>query len=133
MPTPFRDLKRKMRRDRHTTMMVPAFYYPAPASPTPVAVTVRTHLRFKGANNGALPGGGEDSIYARMVEAVDKIVFRTAELPMGKPRQGSIISVERGEAYLVEAVDPSDDDEVHAKVSRIPATDARLASWQVPE
>lgn len=132
MPPSFRDLKRKMRRDRHAVMLVPALYYPDDTA-TPLPVTVRLHLRFKGSVAGALPGGGEDSIYARMTEPEDRIVFRVAELPTGKPRNNAIVSVDVNEAYRVEAVDPTDDDEVHAKVSRIPASDPVLAGLAVPE
>lgn len=122
--TSFRDIKRKMRRDVHDRMLVPALYYATPTA-TPRPVTVRLHTKF-GAAIGTLPNNQG----AQMVEYEPKILFLTAEV--ARPRVGAIVSVEVGEAYRVEATDPSDDITITAKVSRLPVEDPLLATLVVP-
>ena len=126
--TNFRDIKRKMRRDLHGVMQIPALYYATDAS-SPVPITIRDHTKF-GAVVGAIPGGAAAATYAQMVEPQMKILFLVAEVP--KPRVNAIVSVEAGEAYRVEAADPADDITILAKVSRIPANDPVLATLAVP-
>lgn len=127
----FRDLKRKMRRDVHRVMFVPALYYATPTS-VPVAVTIRDHTKIAAATNGALTGGGAAASYAQTVEHEPKILFMVEQLPAGKPRYGAIVSVEAGEAYRVEAADPADDITVTAKVARLLPDDPVLALLTVP-
>lgn len=124
-----RDIKRKMRRDLHGIMLVPAIYYATPDSP-PLEITVRDFTKFN-VLNGALPGGQHAQQYAKTEESEPKILFMVVDVP--KPRVGAIVSVERGEAYRVATVQPPDDITITAKVTRIPASETvLLATLQVP-
>lgn len=110
----FRDLKRQMRRDLHTEMLVPALYILTPAPP--VAVNVRLHTTFAELGASQQPAYG-----AQMAEATPKIRFDRTEVI---PKKGAIVSVATGEAYRVGVVQPADDEFQFAAVSRLTESEA---------
>lgn len=109
-----RDIKRRARLELHRRLSVPALYIPAQGV-TPIPCAVRVHTKF-----GAL---GEPEM-AQRVEVEPKLVFLVSELPAPLRVKTGKVSVEAGEAYLIEAVEPRDDITITARVSRLSEADA---------
>ena len=120
----WRDIKRRMRRDVHDTMRVPALYL-ATQQATPVPCMVRLHTKFSAV--GDLPGGG--SQYAERMETTPRIVLDRSEIE--KPVRNGILSVAQGEAYRIQNVHPADGEFVTVAVTPLSAADA--APLPVPE
>ena len=120
----WRDIKRRMRRDVHDTMRVPALYL-ATRQAVPVPCMVRLHTKFSAV--GDLPGGG--SQYAERMETTPRVILDRNDVEM--PDRNGIISVAPGEAYRILSTQPADGEFVTVNVAALPAADA--ASLPVPE
>lgn len=119
----FRDIKRKSRIDLHRHMQVPAMYYaPNPSTPgsflDPVLISVRLHLKDK--MLGDMPGTNFN--YAERAEPIPRILFLRVQVE--KPVRNAIVSIEEGEAYRVDFIEPPDDISVTAHVKRLTAAEA---------
>ena len=113
----FRDIKRKARRDVQKHLRVPA-YYLVSGEAEPVACFVRLHTKF-----GALGDmAGTNLGYAEREEILPRIILWREEIP--QPVRNAIISVEEGEAYLIDHVQPADDLTITATVVVMPASEA---------
>lgn len=127
----FREIKRRARQDLHQIMKVPALYLvPAPeGSPSPyedpVSVDVRLHYKFKALGDMV----GTNFNYAERNEAVTQVVFLRADL--ANPQRGAVFSIQTGEAYQIDNLEPFDDITVTANVTRLPPSKA--AGLAVPE
>lgn len=115
-----------MRGDVHREASVPALYIPASGA-TPLTISVRVHRRSDMPNIGEM--GGYDGA-AMMAITEDRIRFLRADLPTHL-RTNSIVSVEAGEAYVVEFWYPRDDEYITARVT--PMTEAEAEGLPVPE
>jgi hypothetical protein len=119
-----RDIKRRARGDLHREMSVPALYIPAPNA-TPVPCTVRVWRKREDPETGNLPLLQGT---AQMVVSEDRLRFDLAEV--ARPRDGSIVSVEAGEAYRVEFRYPADLGYQTARV--VPLSAAEATGLPVP-
>ena len=108
-----------MRRDLHHDRSVPALYIAAPGA-QPVACTVRTHDRIEA--QGALPASSMNG-FAQIQESVPKLIFIADDAP-DPIRRGATVSVEAGEAYRIDHVEPPHDITVTAKVTKLTAGEA---------
>lgn len=99
-------------------MSVPAMYI-AREGATPRQLTVRVHTSFAALGRPPARSAVE---YAERDEAKPKLIFSTDEILSVKV--GATISVEAGEAYHVESVEPPDDTTITAEVTRVPAAAA---------
>lgn len=106
-------------------MLVPALYLLGDGPwPNPQLIHVRLHVKFDSV--GDLQG--TNFHYATRQEVTPKIVFDLDEIdPLG----GAIISIETGEAYRVDNVQPPDDRFAVAEVIRLSARQAQ--GLPVPE
>jgi hypothetical protein len=115
--TGFRDIKRKARRDLHQQAQVPAYYLTAPDAAA-VLCHVRLHLTF--GRVGDVKGA---RLYpAEMENDTPKIRFDLTEI--SAPKRGGIVSIEAGEAYKIDRMDPVDDEFQTAEVVRLTAAEA---------
>lgn len=119
----FRDIKRRVRGDLHREMSVPALYILAP-DVAPVTCSVRVWLKTEAQFNGALQGFEG----AQLAEAEDRIRFDITEIP--EPQRTAVVSVEPGEAYLIDYLYPADLGYQTARVTRMTA--AAAAGLPVP-
>lgn len=103
---PFRDIKRKMRRDVHDRMNVPALYIAQPGDDG-VLVHVRLHTKFDALTMDSMDNLG---LVARR-ESKPKIIFMRDELAAEglTLARNAIVSVEPGEAYALDNADAPDD------------------------
>lgn len=120
----FRDILRRGRRDVHKHLHVAALYIES-ADAEPVPCTVRVHKHF--AALGDMKGTSFD--YAEREEVTPKLILWREELP--EPRRNAIISVEAGEAYMIDHIGEPDDLTITATVTRMSQSDA--AGLPVPE
>lgn len=99
-----RDIKRKARRDLHRVMGIAALYLSA-ADDVGTPITVRLHSK-----TDALAMKGENGMAARR-ELEPKLLFMRSELADAgiTLKRKDIVSIEPGEAYLLESDDPVDD------------------------
>lgn len=122
----WRNLKRDMRRDVHHEMCVPALYLHAPGA-IPFPLTVRGPHNKRPISVGELPGSDG---WAEREDTQPRLIFMRDELPEGF-RQGAIISIEPGEAYLLGPFLKPDDIVQAVEVTPLDAEDA--ADLPVPE
>lgn len=126
-----REIRRAARTNLHERLRVAAVFIPLPEDSPPAMfpVTVRIHSKFDAL--GDRPGVSAN--YGERAEVVPRIVFWLSELPDDAPNpvRGSIVSVEEGEAYEVDHVEPPDGQTVTAAVTRL--TPAVAANWPTPE
>jgi hypothetical protein len=106
-----------MRRDLHKDRAVPALYL-ATRSSDPHPCTVRVFEKFEPLGTLANAKG-----YAQMQSETPRLVFIADDAPP-VIRRGAIVSVEPGEAYLIDTVQPPDDITTTATVTRLDAADA---------
>ena len=123
----WREHKRRARRDIHREMGVPALLLiddqvagdplliRGPHTKRPIMV-------------GDLTGAGEG--WAQREDTAPRIIFWRDQLP-GPLRKNDVISVEVGEAYRIETVEPVNDQTVTAKV--VPLTESQAEGLPVPE
>ena len=114
----FRDIKRKARSDVHKHMRVTALYIPPAsidAAQTPIPCTVRVHSKFAALGDMA----GTNFGYAERSEILPRLLIWRAEI--AQPVRGAIVSVEEGEAYSIDFVEPHDDLSITATVKRLSA------------
>lgn len=128
--TTFRDIKRNARRDRHTQMAVPALYYTSRSDPlpTPVDCTVRVWLK-----NDEMSGAAAFPGSAEMATPEDRLRFDLADFSAGELRRGGTVSVESGEAYIIDHLYAIDDGWQTARVTRLTAAEIDAAELAVPE
>ena len=119
MVSRFREEKRRMRRDLHLEMSVPALYIPVPNA-TPVPCTVRLWLKSEGSMLGDARASSLTA--ADRAEPEDRIRFDRGELML--LRNSAVVSVEAGEAYRLDFVYPADDQFQTARVVRLSAAEA---------
>lgn len=127
----FRDIKRKMRRDVHNTMKLPAIYI-EPKTGNTGLLHVRTHYGFiANAIEGAVRAGSGSMIDRRDEDA--RLIFMLDEIAESGLRlaKNGIVSVYRGEAYRLEYSDPTDDITVKWFVTRITDT-SELEDLPIP-
>lgn len=104
---PYRDLKRRARRQLHAHMSEPVWFLET-ADSDPVLTTVRLHFKFD--RLGELLRGG----FADRQEELPKLIF------MGvKPRRGSLVVTEDMGVYRVDNASPPDDITVTAEVVKL--------------
>lgn len=119
-----RDIKRKGRRDLHNQMKVPALYI-VPGTNAMVPCEVRVHSEWK-----ALGGvGGTSFAYAEREERPVEIIFWRDQVQL--PVRNAIISVEPGEAYVLDAAKAPDDQTITAYATAMTPADA--AAYPVPD
>lgn len=100
-----RDIKRKARLDLHNVMRVEAFYLPTPSA-DPVSIHVRVHAKWDAV---AMETSGTGKPVARQ-DRPTKLVFLQSELDAASitlQRKG-IVSVEPGEAYVLDNAEAPD-------------------------
>ena len=112
----FRDDKRNARRVLHSTMQVPALYFEPDsavsiASPTPVTVRVHSQITDLGDMQGT------SLAYAERAEQVPRVIFMLADLSSAS--NGGVFSIQAGEAYKIDSLDPADDITQTARVTRM--------------
>lgn len=112
----FRDIKRKARSIVHDTMQTPALYVSTDGEQWPVGV--RLHYSFR------LIGDTSAGMYADRQEIMPRIIFRADEMV---PARGAIVSIDHGEAYRIDNVQPKDDLWVTADVLRMSAAEITRA------
>lgn len=119
----WRDIKRKMRRDVHTTMGVPA-YFLAGRMATPISITIRGPHTKRDVPEGALPG--RNMGYAEIQDIQPRLIFDRAELAAKSITlvTNALISIEVGEGYRIANVLPVDDQWVAAEVVLLNDQDA---------
>lgn len=121
---PFRDIKRKARRDLHNHMGVPALYIESKgAEPRPI--TVRLHTRFDALGDQK----GTNFHSAEREEVIPRIIIMRDEVP--SPKRNAIVSIEPGEAYYLDAVQPPDD--ITITIHVVPLTAKEAEDLPVPE
>ncbi|QXV73596.1 hypothetical protein [Rhizobium phage RHph_X2_30] len=120
----FRDIKRKARRDVHQHLRVPALYL-ATREATPVECFVRVHTKF--AALGDMKGTNFN--YAEREEETPKLIIWREEI--SQPARNAIISVETGEAYQIDSVQPADDLTITVNVTAMDSEDT--VGLPVPE
>ena len=112
----FRDIKRRARRDVHQHMRVPALYL-ATVGAVPVPCFVRVHTKFQALGDMK----GTNFNYAEYEDITPRIILWREELP--QPVRNAIISVEAGEAYQIDNVQPADDLTITAMVTAMDLSD----------
>ena len=113
-----------MRRDLHLKAQVPAFYIRTPDA-QPVLVHVRLHEAFGQA--GKISGA---RVYPAETENdTPKIRIDLTELP--SPVNLAVFSIEAGEAYMIDRLEPVDDQFQTAVVTKMTA--AQCADLPVPD
>ncbi len=120
----FRDIKRRARSDIHGHMKVRALYL-ANRTATPVPCYVRVHTSFAALGDMK----GTSFRYAEREEFTPTVILWREEIPA--PLRNAIISVEAGEAYYVDHVNPADDQTITVTV--VPLTDDDAQGLPVPE
>jgi hypothetical protein len=121
-----RAIKAQARRDLHEAMRVPALYLPDWPGDVEDAIPchVRVHTRFEALGDMT----GTSLGYAEVTEQTPKLIFWREEL---NPSQGGVVSVELGEAYRIQSIDPKDGLTITALVS--PMSAAQSIGLPVPE
>lgn len=110
----FREKKRKARRVLHIEMQVPAVVI-ADGSETLVSVRVHSNIEPKGGVKGT------SFAYAERLDTSPSLIFWRYQF---EPKRGMIVSVESGEAYAVDTVEPADDITVTAVCVRLPKSES---------
>lgn len=98
-------------------MRLPALYV-AGNGASPLPVHVRLHTKFDALGDQT----GTNLASAEREEIIPRILFMRSELPF--PARGAIISVEPGEAYRIDHVEPADDITITANVIRLSKREA---------
>jgi hypothetical protein len=111
-------IRDQARRDVHREAAVPALYIVG--DDEPVEVNVRVH------RHGIALGGGDGR--ASMADVSPKIVFDRSEVSL--PARNAIVSVSRGDAWMIGEADPADGEFIVVAASRVSV--ARAASLPVP-
>lgn len=120
----FRDLKNTARATLHDHLKVAALYLTKTGEDTNgdpeydagVEVTVRIHTDWTEHGDQK----GTNFHFAERAERSDEIVFLASEIT---PHRGGVVSVETGEAYIVDNVLPQDGLTITAEVSRMAEAD----------
>lgn len=125
----FRDLKRRSRRVVHDRMKVPALFI-ASTGASGIPITVRIHRGFD--QSGDLGGRNNDWMSREDVKE-PSLVFMNDELASAgiTPARLWVISVQAGEAYIIDRMEPPDDISVKAHVTRLETADT--VGLPVPE
>lgn len=121
----FRDIKRRARRDVQLHLRVPALYL-ASIDAEPVPCFVRVHTKFQALGDMK----GTNFNYAEREDITPRIIIWREEIP--QPVRNAIISVEAGEAYYLDNIQPPDDLTITAMVLQMDADDEKLALLPVP-
>lgn len=119
-----RDIKRRARSDLHNHMRVRALYL-STRTATPVPCYVRVHTSFAALGDMK----GTSFRFGEREEFTPSIIVLRAEIPA--PLRNAIISVEAGEAYYVDHINPPDDATITVHVVPMLADDA--VGLPVPE
>ena len=122
MAEPWRSIKRTARRVVHSTMQVPAIAIDSLAAEH--SVTVRVH--DKQGVSGDLAGTNLN--YAEVRERQPSLIFWRYQF---EPVRGMVVSVETGEAYRVDHLEPPDDTTIRALVT--PLTNAETIGLPLPD
>ncbi len=112
----FRDIKRNARRAVQLHLRVPALYL-ATRDAVPVPCFVRVHTKFQALGDMK----GTNFNYAEYEDITPRIILWREELP--QPSRNAIISVEAGEAYQIDNVQPADDLTITAMVTAMDIED----------
>lgn len=121
----FRDIKRNARRDVQKHMRVPALYL-ATVGAVPVPCFVRVHTKFQALGDMK----GTNFNYAEYEDISPRIILWREEIP--QPVRNAIISVEAGEAYYLDNIQPADDLSITATVAKLDDDDPKLAGLPTP-
>lgn len=115
-----RNIKRKVRRDLHREISIPALYIPTPGH-AGVPITVRIHSKWD-----AFGLQGAEAGLAQRREGKLKIVFMREQLAVHglAPKRSGIVSVEPGEAYKLDNAEAPDDITITFWVTAMAAEDA---------
>lgn len=122
----FRDIKRRARTDVQNHLRVRALYI-AEEGADPVPCFVRVHTQFQALGDMK----GTNFNYAEREDITPRIILWRAEIP--QPKRNAIISVEAGEAYYIDSIEPPDDLTIKAMVVRLDNEDPKLIDLPVPE
>lgn len=111
----FRDIKRRMRRDLHAEMQVPAYYVFEDNGFEPVLLHVRVHLKFDQVGKMT----GRQTEWMLTEDKSPEIVFMRDELETQglTLKRNVVISVEVGEAYTIDRLKAPDDITITAVVN----------------
>lgn len=120
----FRDIKRQARSDVHRELRVAALYLESPSA-TPVPCFVRVMTKF--AALGDMKGTSFN--YAERIDQTPRLILWCEELP--EPKRNAIISVEPGEAYQIDNIEPADGQTITVLVVAMDPAD--IVSLPVPE
>lgn len=115
----FRDIKRRARRDVQNHMRVPALYL-ASFDAVPVPCFVRVHTKFQALGDMK----GTNFNYAERGDITPRIILWREEIP--QPVRNAIVSVEAGEAYYLDNIEPADDLTITAMVVKLDDDDPKL-------
>jgi hypothetical protein len=120
----FREEKRKAREKLHERLSLVALYLPPDGSGgflDPIELPARVHYNMA---PGFMSYRFSESDFSQRLEVEPKIIVMKEDLP--NPQRNGVFSVEVGEAYQVESVEPVDDITFKLYVSRIPTDEALL-------
>lgn len=120
----WRDIKNRARRDLHSRMLVPAFYYGPLDGMVARAINVRVHTKFDALGDVK----GTSFGYAERIESVPKLIFMREEI---EPVLHAVIVISAEEGYRVNVIEPPDGITRTAKVTVLTAGD--LARYISPD
>ncbi|ESQ85508.1 hypothetical protein AEAC466_04235 [Asticcacaulis sp. AC466] len=127
----WRQAKRKMRRDVHLVMGVPALLLASVTATSGIAITIRGphHKREMNLVGNSPTGEG----WAQREDTQPRLIFDRLELESKNLRllPNVVISVEPGEAYQIAVTRPRDDEWIIAEVE--PLTADEVLGLPVPE
>ncbi len=122
----FRDIKRRARTDVQKHLRVRALYL-ATIDAVPVPCFVRVHTKFQALGDMK----GTNFNYAEYEDITPRIILWREEIP--QPVRNAIVSVEAGEAYYLDNIEPPDDLTITAMVVKMDDDDPKLAMLPNPE
>ncbi len=106
-------------------LRVPALYLSS-IDAEPVPCFVRVHTKFQALGDMK----GTNFNYAEREDITPRIIIWREEIP--QPVRNAIISVEAGEAYYLDNIQPPDDLTITAMVLQLDADDEKLALLPIP-
>lgn len=120
----FRALKRTARSRLHDRMKVETFCY----TDGPDGSYETVWLRVNSKNEPVGDLAGTSLAYAERAETVPKLIFWLAD--GHTPKRGYVYSVEEGEAYRLDSVEPRDGPTVTAIATRLPSSE--VGDYETP-
>lgn len=116
-----RELRNRSRLSLHQHMMVLAYYIAGDEAPVPCSVRVHRRIAALGDVKGTSFG------YATSYEPTPQIIFLASEI--SAPARSAIVSVEPGEAYRIDNVQPRDGLTITTEVVQLSEAEAAGLPW----